>query len=210
MANIFVPKTIPGKCNFESHFIAMPHIAIISSSVRTGRISHRVALYFKNYIEENNLATVEILDLNSYQFPIFHERLKHQENPTPGVLEFASKIVAADGVLIVTPEYNGGYPSALKNVVDLLYDEWHRKPIAISTVSDGIFGGSQVITSLQFSLWKIRAWTVPAMFPVPKAQEAFNEQGIPADKPATDKRASRFMNELLWCMEAKKRMSTGT
>jgi len=184
----------------------MPHISIISSSVRTGRHSHRVALYFKNYLETNNLTTVEILDLNSYQFPVFDERLKYQPNPSAAVLEFADKIRKSDGVIIVTPEYNGGYPAALKNVVDLLYDEWHRKPIAISTVSDGSFGGTQVITSLQFSLWKIRAWTVPAMFPVPKVNDAFDEQGVPTDKAGTDKRASGFIKELLWCVEARGKM----
>ena len=56
----------------------MFHIAILSASVRTGRNSHRVALYFKKYIEENNLATVEIIDLNEYQFPVFNERLRFQ------------------------------------------------------------------------------------------------------------------------------------
>ncbi len=186
---------------------SMMNIAIISASVRTGRKSHRVALFFKSYLEERNLATVEILDLQQYQFPVFDERLRFQKNPSPAMLEFAEKIKSADGVLIVTPEYNGGYPASLKNVVDLLYDEWHRKPIAISTVSGGDFGGSQVITSLQFSLWKIRAWTVPAMFPVPKISETFNEQGEPADKPSTEKRAKVFIDELLWCMEAKKRMN---
>jgi len=185
----------------------MPQISIISSSVRTGRNSHRVALYFKKYLEENQLATVEILDLHAYNFPLFDERLRFQKTPSPAVLEFAEKIKSSEGVLIITPEYNGGYPASLKNVVDLLYDEWHRKPIAISTVSDGIFGGTQVITSLQFSLWKIRAWTVPAMFPVPKVRDTFDENGNPADKPATDKRASTFINELLWCIEAKKRMT---
>ena len=44
----------------------MPHIAILSSSVRTGRNSHRVTLYFKHYLESNNLATVEILDLKDH------------------------------------------------------------------------------------------------------------------------------------------------
>lgn len=185
----------------------MPHISIISASVRTGRVSHRVALYFKNYLEENKLATVEILDLNAYKFPIFEERLRFTPSPPPDVLEFAKKITDADGVIIVTPEYNGGYPASLKNVVDLLYNEWHRKPIAISTVSDGSFGGTQVITSLQFSLWKIRAWTVPAMFPCPKAQEAFDEKGNATDKAKTDKRAATFINELLWCVEATKRMA---
>ena len=116
-------------------------------------------------------------------------------------------MLQSDGLHVVTPEYNGGYPASLKNVTDLLYDEWYRKPVAISTVSDGIFGGSQVITSLQFSLWKIRAWTVPAMFPVSKVLESFAEDGTPIEKIEVDKRASRFINELLWCIEAKKRMS---
>lgn len=185
----------------------MPHVAIISSSVRTGRNSHRVALYFKNYLETNNLATVEILDLNEYNFPLFDERLRFQKNPSVEMLDFAGKIKSADGVLIVTPEYNGGYPASLKNAIDLLYDEWYRKPVAISTASNGSFGGSQVITSLQFSLWKIRAWTVPAMFPVPKVQDSFDANGNPADKPATDKRAANFINELLWCIEAKSKMT---
>jgi len=184
----------------------MQHIAIISSSVRKGRNSHRTALYFRNFIETANLASVEILDLKEYNFPLFEERLRLFENPTAGMLDFSAKVKAADGIIIVTPEYNGGYPASLKNVVDLLYEEWRRKPIAITTNSDGSFGGTQVITSLQFSLWKIGAWTVPAMFPVPKIQETFDENGMPADKAKTDKRATTFINELLWCMEAAKRM----
>ena len=182
-------------------------IAIISASVRIGRNSHRVALFFKNYIETNNLASIEILDLQEYQFPIFEERLKFQKNPSLKTIEFAEKIKSADGIIIVTPEYNGGYPASLKNVIDLLNDELKRKPIAVSTVSSGGFGGMQVITSLQFSLWKMQAWVVPAMFPVPKVSESFDEQGNPTDKPGTEKRAKSFIDELLWCIEAKKRMT---
>jgi len=184
----------------------MPHIAIISSSVQTGRKSDRVALYFKNYFETTKTATVEILDLEKYNFPIFNERLPYQKNPAAATLDFANKIKSADGVLIVTPEYNGGYPASLKNAVDLLIDEWNRKPVAIATASSGAFGGSQVITSLQFSLWKLHACTVPVMFPVPKVEEAFDELGNPANKAATDKRAAAFINELLWYVEATSKM----
>lgn len=184
----------------------MPHISIISSSVRIGRYSNRVALYLKRYIEENKFATADILDLNIYNFPLFDERLRFQKSPTVAVVDFAEKIKSSDGVIIVTPEYNGGYPASLKNVIDLLYDEWYRKPVAISTVSDGSFGGTQVITSLQFSLWKMRAWTVPAMFPIPKVSESFDEKGNPANKESTDKRALNFIKELLWCIEAKSLM----
>ena len=184
----------------------MPHIAIISASVRIDRVSHRVALYFNNYITQKQLATVEILDLKEYNFPVFDERLNHQSNPIASALDFSEKIKKADGVIIVTPEYNGGYPASLKNAIDLLYPEWRRKPIAISTISDGVFGGTQVITSLTFSLFKIRAWLVPAMCPMPKAKELFDEQGNPADKQTLEKRVVPFINELLWCIEAKQKM----
>src|SRR4030042_6224313 len=98
----------------------MLNIVIISPSVRKGRNSHRVALYFDNLIKELSLANPEILDLNEYNFPLFDERLKYQESPSPGAVEFAQKVKSADGVIIISPEYNGGIPASLKNAVDLL------------------------------------------------------------------------------------------
>ena len=186
----------------------MPQIAIISSSIRPDRNSHRVALYFQNYLMENNIAITEMLDLQKYNFPIFDNRLSSQENPTPDMLSFASEISKADGIIIVTPEYNGGYPASLKNVIDFLYNEWKGKPIALSTVSMGNFGGSQVITSLQFTLWKIGALTVPVMFAIPNVTEKFDELGTPKDKPVIDKLAAAFIKELLWCIESNNRMAS--
>lgn len=184
----------------------MKNISIISASVRKDRNSHRVALYFKNYLEENNIANTKIIDLKQYDFPIFEERLKFISNPTEAMLSIASEIQNADGIIVVTPEYNGGYPASLKNVIDLLYAEWKRKPIGIATVSAGAFGGSQVITSLQFSLWKIGALVVPTMFPVATVEKTFDEHGTPSDLEGTNKRASAFLSELTWWIEAKQKM----
>lgn len=184
----------------------MPHIAIISSSVRTGRKTHRVAQFFKKFIQDNYLATTEILDLKEYNFPVFEQRLKYQKEVSEQTLDFAERIRKSDGVIIATPEYNGGYPASLKNAIDLLYEEWHRKPIGLVTVSAGPFGGTQVMVSLQFTLWKMRAWVVPAMFPVAKVKDAYKEDGTPVDKETTEKHARKFMDEMLWCMEAKKKM----
>src|SRR5258705_12461967 len=175
-------------------------IAIISASVRVGRKSHRVALFLRNYITQNNLADAELLDLNEYKFPIFEERLSSMKNPVPEALRFAEKINSADGVIIVTPEYNGGYPASLKNAIDLLYKEWKRKPVALATASNGQFGGAQVTTSLVFSLWKIGVRLVPAMYPGPKVQDVYTEDGIPIDKNDTENRAKIFIEELLWYM----------
>jgi NAD(P)H-dependent FMN reductase len=185
----------------------MYHISIISSSIRTGRKSHNVALYLQKYLVENELATVEILDLKSYNFPIFEERLEFQVKPTAQVLEFTDKIKASEGIIIVTPEYNGGIPASLKNVIDLLYAEWERKPIGISTVSSGGYAGSQVLIFLQFVLWKIKAFTIPATFPIAKVQNEFDDLGYAIHKAETDKQASVFIKELLWSIKLVKKES---
>ncbi|MGY4384711.1 NAD(P)H-dependent FMN reductase [Pedobacter sp. UYP24] len=181
-------------------------IVILSASVRQGRNSHRVALYFQNYLKDNNLATIDMVDLAAYNFPLFEERLQYIVNPAADVLDFQKRISDADGVILVTPEYNGGYPASLKNVIDLLYKDWQKKPIALATVSAGPFGGAQVMTSLVFSLWKIGAWVVPAMFPVPVVQNNYDENGNAIDKEGTDKRAKKFIDELIWCITAKQKM----
>ena len=185
----------------------MPQIVIISPSIRKGRNSHRVALYFADLIKENNLAEAEILDLLKYNFPLFSERLKYQESPSPEMIGFAEKIKSADGVIIICPEYNGGYPASLKNAVDLLTGEWRRKPVAFVNVSDGHFAGSQVIISIQFSLWKLGALTIPSTLRLPDIVSAFDESGAPSDKTGMDKRALNLINELFWYIEAKSRMS---
>lgn len=183
----------------------MRKISIISSSVRKGRNSHRIALFFKKYLEEHKLATVEILDLARYNFPLFEERLKYQKSPAAETVDFAAKVKSSDGIIVITPEYNGGYPASLKNVIDLLYDEWYHKPIAISTVSESNFGGAQVITSLQFLFWKMRALTVPAMFPVPNVTDSFDENGNFTGTSFPEKRVANFINELFWCIDATER-----
>ncbi|TRX31912.1 NAD(P)H-dependent oxidoreductase [Flavobacterium sp. ZT3R18] len=185
----------------------MYHISIISSSIRMGRKSHNVALYLQKYVSENKLATVEILDLKSYNFPVFEERLQFQTKPTTSVLEFADKIKTSDGIIIVTPEYNGGFPASLKNVIDLLYAEWEHKPIGISTVSAGGYAGSQALIFLQFVLWKIKAFTIPAYLPIAKVQEEFDDLGNAVHKAETDKLASVFVKELLWSIKLIKKES---
>ena len=184
------------------------NITVLSASVRVGRNSHRAALFFKKSLEERISEEVSLIDLDTYQFPIFQERLQYLQNPSSGILDFAMKIKMSDGIIIVTPEYNGGYPASLKNVIDLLYDEWYKKPIGLVTVSNGPFAGTQVIMSLQFTLWKMKAWIIPAMFPIPKVQETFDEHGNAKDFPSLEKRTKIFIDEFFWCIEAKKRMET--
>lgn len=184
----------------------MPHIAIISASVRDGRKSHNVALHLqKTLLATSN--TVDLLDLREFDFPLFHERLKFMKEPPVKVVEFAERIRKAEGVIIVTPEYNGSFPASLKNVVDLLTDDWKGKPVSICTASGGAFAGTQVMVELLFPLWKIKAWVVPSSMQVPKVQEQFSEDGtVLMDQEGWERRTQLFLNNLGWAMEARRRM----
>lgn len=182
-------------------------VAILSASVRRGRQSHSVARFFQNYLRENRSAEVDMIDLAELRFPIFEERLQYLSDPSSELKDYAARIVAADGVLIVTPEYNGGYPAALKNAIDVLYPEWKHKPVAIAAVSDGPFGANQVVTSLVFSLFKIGVLLVPARFHVARVQDHYAEDGTPVDATAALKVAKPFIDELFWVMEARGHMN---
>lgn len=184
----------------------MDHICIISSSIRKGRYSHRAALYLNKILKEQYNVESEIIDLHDYNFPLFEERLKLLDSPSKETLDFADRVKKADGLILVVPEYNGGYPASIKNVIDLLTDEWRKKPVAFAVVSNGQFAGSQVIVSLQFSLWKIMAFTVSPALRIPDIETTFDETGTPSNKTLMDKRAASTIKELLWYIEAKRRM----
>lgn len=181
-------------------------IGIISPSVRKGRNSHRIALWLNELIKTEKLGEPSLIDLLEYNFPLFDERLKFQESPSPAALDFAEKIRSSDGVIIILPEYNGGYPASLKNATDLLTSEWRRKPVAFISVSDGPFAGTQSITSMLFSLWKAGALTIPATLRIPYIEREFDPAGNPADREGIGNRGSKLVKELLWYIEAKKRM----
>ncbi|MDL2278581.1 NAD(P)H-dependent oxidoreductase [Parabacteroides sp. OttesenSCG-928-G07] len=178
----------------------MKHIAIISASVREGRLSHRVALFIQKYIEENNLATVEILDLKAYDFPLFSERLMFQKNPSEKVLDFADRFNKADGVIIVSPVYNASFPAALKNVIDLFVKEWRDKIIAVASVTSGDNAGIATALQIQSLLIKLGALVVPASYTAIKAETGYDEKGNATEEIAK-KRIDAFVRKLLQLVE---------
>ena len=124
-------------------------IPVILGSTRRGRQSHKVARFIAERMSRNERIETEILDLAEYDFPIMEERLRFRDDPPPGLREFSEKVARSDSLVIVTPEYNNGYPGVLKNALDYLLPEYQRKPIAIVTVSAGGFGGINCLAQLR-------------------------------------------------------------
>lgn len=127
------------------------NIKIILASVRNSRFGDKPAEWITAIAKEKEELSVELLDLKDYSLPIFQEAVSPAfvqgayENPE--VNRWAKKIAEADAFIVVTPEYNHGYPSSLKNNIDYLYKEWGNKPICF--VAYGSTGGARVTQQLR-------------------------------------------------------------
>ena len=179
----------------------MFYIPIIAGSTRRDRQSIKVARFVLARLQQRKSAETELLDLLEYNFPIMEERLHHRDDPPPRLQEFAEKIGRADSLIIVTPEYNNGYPGVLKNALDYLLPEYERKPIGIVTVSAGGFGGLTCLAQLRLVAIGMGAFPIPESMPVSHVRNSFKEDGTPND-PVYEKRAATFLDEVLWFTEA--------
>lgn len=111
--------------------------------------------------------------------------------------EWREAIVKADGLVIVTPEYNHGYPGALKSVLDLLLREYIHKAVAFVGVSAGPWGGTRVIEAMVPMVRELGLAVTFTDLNFPKVQSVFDEQGKLLDA-AFEKRAEAFLDELIW------------
>ncbi len=100
-------------------------------------------------------------------------------------------IRAADGLLIVSPEYNWSIPGGLKNAIDWLsrYKEvpFVGKPVAIQSAAGGLLGGSRMQYHLRQSLTPldVHLFGRPEVI-IAFAAQKFDEQGKLKDQGAVD------------------------
>lgn len=176
-------------------------IPIIAGSTRRDRQSIKVARFVFARLSARSGVETELLDLLEYNFPIMEERLHRRDDPPPRLREFGDKIGRADSIIIVSPEYNNGYPGVLKNALDYLLPEYERKPIGIVTVSAGGFGGLTCLAQLRLVTIGMGAFPIPENLAVSHIHDSFKEDGTPND-PVYEKRAAAFLDEVLWFTEA--------
>jgi NAD(P)H-dependent FMN reductase len=146
---------------------------------------------------------VTLLDPLELGLPLLDRMYKEYPKGTaPETLEgLAGRIRAADGVVVVTGEYNHSAPPALVNLLDHFLEEWFWRPSAIVSYSAGSFGGVRAASHLRDMLAELGMPAIPTSLPVPAVQTAFDDDGTPHD-PAWDRRADRFLGELEWYARA--------
>ena len=145
----------------------MTKIGIITGSTRPGRNSLQVAQWVKELSDKRGDAAYEVIDIADYHLPMYAEPISaaySQDYQTPEAKPWSAKIAEMDGYVFITPEYNHGMTSALKNAIDYLYPEWNNKAAGI--VSYGSSGGVRAAETLRIVLAELQVADVrthPAM-----------------------------------------------
>lgn len=112
-------------------------------------------------------------------------------------VEFSEKMNRADGLIIVSPEYNHSFPGLLKHVLDSCLQEYIHKPAAIVGVSAGAFGGARGIQSLLPVLRELGLIGTFTDLYFGNVGKIFDESGRLLDR-AFVKRTANFLDELIW------------
>lgn len=162
-----------------------PKILVFAGSAREASLNKKLARAAARAIDENG-GEATFIDLRDFPMPIYEGDLEARE----GMPAFARKLrelfVSHPAFLIVSPENNGTIPSLLKNAIDWLsrdvdgrsgLEPYRGKVIALMAASPGAFGGVVCLTHLRHSLSKLLAHVIPDQFPLPKADQAFAEDG---------------------------------
>ena len=117
--------------------------------------------------------------------------------------EWRDAIIRADGLVIVSPEYNHGYPGTLKTALDLLLKEYIHKAVAFVGVSAGPWGGARVIEAMVPMVRELGLVVTFTDLNFPSIHKKFDEQGKLLDS-AYERRAKDFLDELVWMSQVLK------
>ncbi|NJE02849.1 NADPH-dependent FMN reductase [Thermococcus sp. MV11] len=119
-------------------------VKIILGTAREGRKSEKVARYITAKARELGWEA-ELIDVRDYLLAY-----THRWKTTPETERYRKKILEADALIIVAPEYNGSYPGELKILLDTIYEEYEALPLGIVTVSS-VTGGVRLLQELRLA-----------------------------------------------------------
>lgn len=175
----------------------MPNLTIIIGSTRPGRAGLPIAQWFAGRAKEHGGFDVTVADLAEIGLPLLnepsHPRLRQytQEHTR----EWSEIVGAADAFVIVTAEYNSGYPAALKNALDYLHHEWHHKPVGFVSYG-GVSAGTRAVQQLKQVVTTLRMLPVVDSVSIPFHTQ-FLDDGTLKANAIMEQAADTMLDELV-------------
>ena len=165
-------------------------IPLILGTTRQARMSEHVANFVVAEVAKRSVET-ELIDIRELPFPMTGESTDIKD---PG---FSGKMMRADALVLVVPEYNHGYPGSLKHALDTCLKEYIHKAVGICGVSAGPFGGARAIENLLPVMRELGLVTIFWDVNFGNVQSLFDTSGKLLDE-AYIKRTDKFLKELIW------------
>ena len=179
------------------------NIEIISASPRAESITNRVALHLKTLLRSRTQHHVDIIDVREWNVQCLQEEIYSTVESAPDEFKvLAQRMLTADAFIIVSPEYNGSYTAALKNLFDHFPKQRH-KPFGIVTASPGGLGGIRAALQLQLLICALFGIASPYMLVTPAVEKKFDAAGNLVDA-SFKKSVDLFIDEYLWLAESLK------
>lgn len=178
-----------------------------STPPEPARLGLRVAKACKQNLVAK-LLDVDLIDPLDIEInPVFKPHFSYAKNKAPETLDaLASKIAAADGYVMVSPEYNHAMSPALSNLLNHFGSSlFSYKPSAIVTYSAGQWGGARAAVNMRTFLSELGCLPVSAMIHIPHAADVFDESGSynnGVDSTAWDGYLNRTFDQLIWWAQA--------
>jgi NAD(P)H-dependent FMN reductase len=171
-------------------------IEIISGSPRINSVTHRVALHLENWITHNTSHEADIIDMKVWAIPAIQSVWVSPEKAPVEFRALAQRVFDADAYILVSPEYNGSYSPALKNLLDH-FPKRHHKPFGIVTASPGAMGGIRASQQLLQLVPALMGVASPYMLIVPAVDKKFTPYGDLLDESFQNS-VHNFVTEFLW------------
>ena len=181
----------------------MTTISVIVGSIRQGRFSEKPAKWIFEHLKKREGLHARLLDLRDFPMPFFDQPIPPAMPGRPDfqhevVQKWTAAIAQSDGFIFVTPEYNYGTSAVLKNALDWVYPEWHRK--AVGFVSYGSAMGARAVQQLRETLIEVQAASVRSSVHIPVATLWAHYTGgdVEAGLAELEAPAGAMIDDLLW------------
>ncbi|MEO8711023.1 MAG: NAD(P)H-dependent oxidoreductase, partial [Parafilimonas sp.] len=169
-------------------------------SPRRNSVTHRVVLHLKKYLTERTGHNINVIDVRDWEINVLQQETYRSVETTPVEMQpLAKRMFGADAFIIVTPEYNGSYTPAVKNLFDH-FPKQSRKAFGIVTASPGALGGIRAGLQLQLLVYALFGIGSPHMLITPSIDKKFDEHGHLIDT-SFQKNIDVFISEFLWLAE---------
>jgi NAD(P)H-dependent FMN reductase len=167
-------------------------VAIVYGSARKGRFCDKVAGWAVEEIERNGRFSLEVVD------PAVEVASAVGEPAgAAGPRTLWQRIAEAEAFVVVTPEYNHGYPAALKSLIDSVGTEWQAKPVAFVSYG-GASGGMRAVEQLRLVFAELHTVTLRDAVSFASAWEQFDEAGRLLHPERARKSMATMLARLHW------------